>query len=91
MMAMQISPTFRMDKALQLFASRYPDDIQDMKQAVATEWFTTNDVLMDPWNQDARDETREYLINWFGRLIEDRPELYRHIKSLINKFREVLS
>ncbi|MBU6389712.1 phosphotransferase [Patescibacteria group bacterium] len=90
MTAMQISPTFKMSTVLEKYAQRYRDEAQKLQETAAQEWYSENEQLLDPWNQDSRDKSKEYIIEWFNRLIEDRPELYQKIRPPVEQLRQIL-
>lgn len=90
MMAMQISPTFKISRALQQFASAHQEQLADLKKLVQTTPTISNEQLTDPWDQDTRDLTKEYIIDWFQDLIDNRPSLYKKIRPLVQRLEQSL-
>ncbi len=90
MMAMQISPTFRMDLALQGFAKEHSEMITDLEKYLLESPQIENQKLADPYDEFEREKAKEFLTEWFQDLVEDRGTLYNKIKQPAEKLMQLI-
>jgi predicted unusual protein kinase regulating ubiquinone biosynthesis (AarF/ABC1/UbiB family) len=90
MMAMQISPTFKMTEALHNFEKSCPEVVKDMEKYLEEHHEVDDEKLSDPWNESIRDDAKEFLIEWLANLTENRATLYQKIKPQVELLKKEL-
>jgi len=90
MMAMQISPFFKISESLSQFARNYDLVVKDLDDVVLNQPLIENAKLLDPWDEEARLNAREFVFNWFQNMTEDRPSLYKKIKFKSETLKKLL-
>lgn len=89
MMAMQLSPGFRIDQALKNFADQNEEKVSELEESIK-EFIPETDKFRDPWNEDVRNETKEFIYEWYQDLVDSRPMLKNKLKFSISRMKSLL-